>query len=246
MMTAKKRKRHRRPLPVVLEAAEVEALLEVPKVKTMTGMRNRVALELMYRGALRVSEICSLKRSHIRWETPAIEVRNGKGGRDRVIPVDAETLHWLRLWDERRAKGPHYFFTRVKRFTGGKTSPRYWQRVIKRYAVTSLGPERAEVVTPHVLRHSGASHWLEQGLTVAEVSALLGHANVATTSVYLHANPRHIAEKIQGLRGETDAELAAKVRDALNANWDILGVPPEARNVLDDLVRRVLEHAGRK
>jgi len=144
-------------LPIVLERGEVEKLLAAPNTGCPTGLRNRAILEVMYRAGLRVSEVVGLRTSDIRWESATLEVHNGKGGRDRNVPVDQETGGWLRAWEAKKPKG-RYFFCTLK---GGKLSVRYIQAMVKRLAYRAE-LERAEAVTPHTLRHSYATELLEK------------------------------------------------------------------------------------
>jgi integrase/recombinase XerD len=113
-------------LPIVLERGEVEKLLAAPNTGCPTGLRNRAILEVMYRAGLRVSEVVGLRTSDIRWESATLEVHNGKGGRDRNVPVDQETGGWLRAWEAKKPKG-RYFFCTLK---GGKLSVREVQELL--------------------------------------------------------------------------------------------------------------------
>ena len=180
-------------LPVVLETHEVEALLDAANTSCPTGFRNRALLTVVWRCGLRVSEVCDLRTTQIRWTDCILEIRNGKGGRDRNIPLDAKALDWLTRWRPHRADSPFFFSS----LSGQRLSPRYIQQLIKRLAVRALGPERGAVVTPHVLRHTYATELLDEGFTLREVQDLLGHASVATTQIYTHVRPKALAEKIR-------------------------------------------------
>ena len=211
-------------MPKVINRRQARALLEQPNVSCPTGLRNRVILEVMYRAGLRVSEVVSLKPGHIRWPSGELAIKDGKGGVDRVVPVDQETTDWLGRWDEQRPKIRGRFFTTLQ---GKPLSPRYIWGMVKRAA------QKAEVdpnqVSPHVLRHSYASEKLEEGFTLAEVQQLLGHANVQTTSVYLHVNPKDLREKIQSNGHEgapAEAEAVKRLATALAA------LPKEHREAL--------------
>ena len=82
----------RKKLPVVLDKEEAEAILAQPNTGCPTGLRNRAILEVMYRAGLRVSEVINLKPGDIRWGSGILEIRGGKGGKDRNVPVNSETL----------------------------------------------------------------------------------------------------------------------------------------------------------
>ena len=85
-------------LPLVLERHEVEALKKAPNTRCPTGLRNRAVIELLHGAGLRISEVVSLKPAHINWQASVIEVHQGKGSRDRNVPVGGDTLGWLRAW----------------------------------------------------------------------------------------------------------------------------------------------------
>ena len=179
-------------LPQILSENELAALLGQPNVRTITGLRNRCVLELMAHGGLRVGEVINLKPGHIRWETGEVEIHDGKGGGERVVPLHRSTMDWLHLWNEKRPKHSRYFFTTISGDNAGsQVSPRYPDQMIKRYA-EEAGIQEFEVresgrrqykVKPHTLRHTYASRLIGQGFNLAEVQQLLGHSNVITTSV---------------------------------------------------------------
>ncbi len=170
---------------------EVSALLHSPNIKAPTGLRNRVILEVMYRAGLRVSEVIRLRPSDIRWESLILEIHQGKGSKDRNVPFDQETLGWLRAWDAKRPKS-RWFFCTLK---GSSVSARYIQVMVKRLA-RKASLQRASIITPHILRHTYATELLNDGFTIREVQELLGHSSVATTQIYTHVRPEHLAEKI--------------------------------------------------
>ena len=194
----------KKALPMYIDKEQATALLDQPNVNCPTGLRNRVALELMYRAGLRVSEVVKLKPGHIDWKQGQLTVRNGKGSRDRVVPVTEGTVEWLRRWHEQRPRKAGRFFTTLQ---GKPLSRRYLWGMVKRCA-KKTGLE-FEKISPHILRHTYATERLDEGFTIAEVQALLGHSNVSTTSTYLHANPTHLREKVQGQQAAEVRQLAA-------------------------------------
>jgi len=218
----------RKKLPVVLDKEEAEAILAQPNTGCPTGLRNRAILEVMYRAGLRVSEVINLRPGDIRWNSGILEVRSGKGGKDRNVPVDSETMGWLRAWQGKRPSRRQRFFTTLQ---GNPLSPRYLQELVKRLA-HNAGVERADQVTPHVFRHTYATELLNDNFTIREVQTLLGHSNVSTTQIYTHVEPRALAEKIQRRAGlseteQTIRELAVKLAE----------LPPGARKALGDILR---------
>lgn len=198
-------------LPVVLEKAEAESLLAQPNTRCRTGCRNRAILEVMYRAGLRVGEACRLKPAHIRWDEAILEVRRGKGKRDRMIPVEAQTLDKLREWQANRPKS-RWLFCTIKGEPGQQLSTRYVQQFVKELA-RKAGIENWEKVSPHTLRHSYATGLLSEGFNIREVQTLLGHADVSSTQIYTHVSPTGLAEKIRR-RGEdpTKAQAASLLK----------------------------------
>lgn len=218
-------------LPTVLEKDEAQALLRQPNTGCPTGLRNRVMLEVFYRAGLRNSEVRHLRPGDIRWQDGVIEVRGGKGGKDRVVPIDSETLGWLRAWKAERPRGRYFFNT----LQGSELSARYLQELIKRLA-RKAGIERADQVTPHVLRHSYATHLLDDGFTLREIQTLLGHSNVSTTQIYTHVSPGDLTEKIQrrGENGEKRGRVDTLVRRLMELPEDALAALSEALNARED------------
>jgi len=201
-------------LPVVLEPHEAETLLSQPNRSCATGLRNRAIMEAMYRAGLRVSEVLNLRPGDIRWKDRILEVHNGKGGRDRNVPIRAELLGWLESWAQRRPKRCRWFFCTLK---GRKLMPRYLQELVKRLA-RKADLQRADRISPHVLRHSFATDLLDKGFTLREVQELLGHSSVATTQVYTHVRPGNLSRKFRQLDQDVESdqtqllELAEKLR----------------------------------
>ncbi len=207
-----------RKLPQVLTEDEVFALLAAPNVRSITGLRNRAMLELMAYGGLRVGEVVNLRPGHIRWDSGEVEIKNGKGGQERVVPLHATVMDWLHRWNEQRPKHSRYFFTTISgEKKGSQLSSRYPDQMVKRHA-KEAGIQEVEYrnnrphykVHCHALRHTFASRMLSQGFTLAEVQALLGHSNIITTSVYLHTNPKALREKIQSQPTREEREMDAQ------------------------------------
>lgn len=214
-----KRKNAKR-LPVTLSTDEIEAL-RATCTRSATGLRNRAMIEAMLGAGLRVSEVVALKPAEIDWQAGQLRVTQGKGGRDRVVPVNANTLAYLQAWDSKRAElkmnGRHVFFGGIR--TGGqKLTTRAVHDMISKLA------ERAGIekrVSPHTLRHTYATRALDAGLSIREVQELLGHSDVSTTMVYTHVNPEALRRKIQGEKADQVAELQKQLQ-ALLAQLDEL------------------------
>jgi len=177
----------RQPLrvPKVLSEAQVEALLGAPDTGTPLGLRDRTMLELMYASGLRVSELVGLKTVQLGLAEGVLRV-SGKGARERLVPFGEEAHGWLTRWlAEGRpvllgARRSDALF--VTRRAGAMTRQMFW-KLIKHYAV------RAGVtvpLSPHTLRHAFATHLLNHGADLRAVQMLLGHADIATTTIYTH------------------------------------------------------------
>ncbi|MBL8275006.1 MAG: site-specific tyrosine recombinase XerD [Xanthomonadales bacterium] len=172
-----------RSLPKALTESEVEALLRAPDAGSAEGVRDRTMLEIMYASGLRVSELVSLLPDSVNLRQGAVRVR-GKGGKDRLVPVGDEAQHWLEryLREARPALLGARVSTRlfVSRRGTGFTRQSLWNTV-RRLAVQA-GIARG--VSPHVLRHSFATHLLNHGADLRALQLLLGHASLSTTQIY--------------------------------------------------------------
>jgi integrase/recombinase XerD len=155
--------------PKTLSEEQVTALLNAPNIDEPLGLRDRTMLELMYASGLRVSEIVSLKTVALGLNEGVVRVVNGKGGKERIVPLLLE------------GKTCHEVF--VGRRTGsGLTRQAFWV-IIKRYA-NLAGIQIG--LSPHTLRHAFATHLLNHGADLRVVQILLGHADISTTQIYTH------------------------------------------------------------
>ncbi len=173
-----------RPLPRFLSAEEVEALLGAPDVDTPLGLRDRAMIETLYATGVRVSELVGLRLGQLRLDPGYVRVM-GKGSKERIVPVGSAARAWLarylesarpRLDTRRRDE----VFLTVR---GEGMSRQHFWGLLGRYG------RRAGVTThlsPHVLRHSFATHLLEHGADLRAVQAMLGHADISTTEIYTH------------------------------------------------------------
>ena len=179
-----------RPLPKVLSEPEVEALLAAPDVGTPLGLRDRAMLELLYATGLRVSELVGLKIPQLRLEMGFL-VAFGKGSKERIVPVGEQAELWvqryLREVRPRLAKGRHQA---VFANSAGEPMTRqgFWKN-LKRYGLEA-GVRSA--ISPHVLRHSFATHLLEHGADLRAVQTMLGHADISTTQIYTHIHQQRL------------------------------------------------------
>ncbi|MBI3909933.1 MAG: tyrosine recombinase XerD [Armatimonadetes bacterium] len=186
-------KRPRR-LPRALAAAEVERLLAQPDTETPTGLRDRAALELLYACGLRVSELVGLTPERISAApTGSGLVRAfGKGAKERLVPAHAAALAWVRRYREEArpvllaGRQCAALFVR----DGGQPMTRQDVWMLARRYATAAG---LRGVSPHVLRHSFATHLLQGGADLRAIQEMLGHANIATTQIYTAVDGSHLA-----------------------------------------------------
>lgn len=174
-----------RGLPKALSEQQVEALLEAPDVGTPLGLRDRTMLELMYATGLRVSELISLEAVNLGINQGVVRVM-GKGGKERLVPLGEEALSWLqRYLEESRPellKEGNCALVFVTNRKSGMTRQAFWYAV-RKYA---LAAGISQSVSPHMLRHSFATHLLNHGADLRVVQLLLGHSDLSTTQIYTH------------------------------------------------------------
>jgi integrase/recombinase XerD len=178
----------RRSLPGYLRLEEVERLLEQPDGGTAAGLRDRAMLEVLYSTGLRVSELTGLKVSDLDAKVGCVRCI-GKGDKERVVPVGRKALgiveRYLREGRPelvRSAKGVTSSWLFVNR-RGGKISRVGVWKILSTYG-RRAGLRTA--LTPHMLRHSFATHLLERGADLRSVQLMLGHADISTTQIYTH------------------------------------------------------------
>lgn len=173
-------------LPRFLSLEEVERLLEAPDTATPRGLRDRAMIELLYATGLRVSELVGLRAADVDFEHGYLTC-TGKGDKQRIVPLGSEATTWVKRYVaesrpvllKRRSAVPLFVGGRG---SGGMSRVGFW-KLLKRYAVAS-GASRD--VSPHVLRHSFATHLLERGADLRAIQLMLGHADVSTTQIYTH------------------------------------------------------------
>lgn len=188
--------KRQKTLPKVLSLAQVEALLEVPDLNTDVGIRDKAMLELMYATGMRISEIINLKLDDLRLDLSLVQTK-GKGDKERIIPLGSQAINslndYLSLVRSRlEAKNSSVVDEVFLNFRGGALSRQGVWKNIKKYVMKAGGsPE----VTPHTLRHSFATHLLENGADLRIVQELLGHSDISTTQIYTHIT-KHRLKKI--------------------------------------------------
>lgn len=180
-----------RSLPGSLSEREVEALLAVPDLDDPVGLRDRAMLELLYAAGLRISELVGVTASSLNQRQGVLRIV-GKGGKERLVPVGQEALHWIeRYLQEARPALVHRQATAAlfpSRRGRTMTRQTFWHAV-KRYAVAA-GITRD--ISPHTLRHAFATHLLNHGADLRAVQMMLGHADLSTTQIYTHIAQRRL------------------------------------------------------
>ena len=174
-----------RSLPRTLSREVVAALIESPDLKEPRGVRDRSVLELLYATGMRASECLGLTLDDVNLSTGYV-VCMGKGRKQRLVPVGGEAAQWV----SRYLRDVRPLYTRVRDSgrlfvnpRGGRLSRQSLWTIV-RHAAARAGLRQR--ISPHVLRHSFASHLLEGGADLRSIQAMLGHADIATTQIYTH------------------------------------------------------------
>ena len=182
-----------KPLPRFLNRAQVEALLQAPDQGTALGLRDKAILETMYASGLRASEVTHLKTENIDADIGLLRIF-GKGRKERLVPIGSSALAAiLRYEREGRSKLLKKKKTRelFLNHSGEALSRMGLWLVVRRHAL-AIGV--AHILTPHVLRHSFATHLLENGADLRALQAMLGHADISTTEIYTHVTRERLRQ----------------------------------------------------
>ena len=173
-------------LPKFLDLDEVDRLLAQPDVSTVRGLRDKALIEMLYASGMRVSELLGLRPGDLNLEEGYLTC-TGKGDKQRIVPIGQQASDWVRRY--LRDGRPHLLHTRtspwlfVNARDGGPLSRVGFWKVLKAYGIKA-GISRE--ISPHVLRHSFATHLLERGADLRAIQVMLGHADLSTTQIYTH------------------------------------------------------------
>jgi len=183
-------------IPKFLNLDQIERLIALPDVSRPTGLRDRAMLELLYASGLRVSELCRLGVSDLNLEMGVLRT-TGKGNKQRLVPVGKEAIQSVREYLKGgraallKGRASRYLF-----LTGRGTSmtrQAFWK------LLTGYGKQAGMFhgITPHVLRHSFATHLLEGGADLRSVQAMLGHSDISTTQIYTHVVRSRLRQTVE-------------------------------------------------
>tara|TARA_R110002167_G_scaffold25057_6_gene87458 strand:- start:1855 stop:2760 length:906 start_codon:yes stop_codon:yes gene_type:complete len=189
-----------RPLPRTLSVDEIGRLLAAASARDgASGVRMIALVELAYASGLRVSELLGLKVEAVRRD-PAFLIVRGKGGKERLAPLNAAAREAVRVWltvrdGARKSAAPDSVWLFPSGNGSTHLTPRRFAQMLDQAAITAgLDPDR---VSPHVLRHAFATHLLEGGADLRVVQTLLGHADIATTQIYTHVTSDRLSRAVQ-------------------------------------------------
>ena len=186
-------------LPRFLEYDEIKRLLATPPVNTWLGARDRAMLETLYSTGIRVSELVALNMDDVDFLGEVVHVR-GKGKKERIAPIGSSALQTIQHYMEyrnKRAQSNGNFDAKVLFVNkhGQRLSTRSVRRKMDKYLkIAGLDP----AISPHTLRHSFATHMLNNGADLRSVQELLGHQSLSTTQIYTHLTTRKLKEVYDG------------------------------------------------
>ena len=182
------------PFPKALTIDEAIGLVEAPGSDTVAARRDSALLEFLYGTGARVSETIALDLGHLDL-TDRVAMVTGKGSRQRLVPLGGKAVEAIERWlpdrlalIQRRETGDPIFLN----LRGGRLSRQGAFNIVKKHALQAdIDPTK---VSPHVLRHSAATHMVEAGADLRTVQEMLGHATISTTQIYTRVSPAHVME----------------------------------------------------
>jgi len=177
-----------RTIPKTLTYEQIHHFLELPDISTYLGFRDKTIMELFYSSGIRVSELAALNKEDFDHQELLLKVQ-GKGNRERIVPMTENAALWISNYlthpsrhlsskDHVAEKDPHAIFLNK---LGSRLSTRSIDRLFRHYFQLS---GFTTTITPHIIRHSIATHWLEQGMDLKTIQKILGHTSMATTTIY--------------------------------------------------------------
>lgn len=179
-------------LPVYLTQEEVKILLNTPDISSIKGIIEKVVLNLLYFCGLRVSELATLKLKDINVEEKIIKVI-GKGSVERIIPIREEALEFINLYI-REYRNKHNFLNSKYLLINTHGNPLSRQSIYAIVKNVSIKGKINKNIHPHTLRHSFATHLLENGAEIRAVQEMLGHSKISTTQIYTHLSEKKLKQ----------------------------------------------------
>jgi integrase/recombinase XerD len=185
-----------RTIPKYLNLEEIERIIQTPDVSRPTGVRDRAMMELLYASGLRVSELCKVGVSDLNLEMGVLRT-TGKGNKQRLVPVGKTAILAVRAYLETgrsallKGRASRYLFITAR--GGCLTRQAFWKLLAAHGRKAGI----FHGLTPHVLRHSFATHLLEGGADLRSVQIMLGHADISTTQIYTHVMRSRLRDTVQ-------------------------------------------------
>lgn len=170
-------------LPEVISNQSIEQILQNPVNEEIHELLVKCIFELLYGCSLRVGEVCSLTNQNVNLNQKTLRVK-GKGNKVRIVPIGDKSVPTLQMYMDRQSykSGQDSF---LLTHNGGKIYPKYVYRIVRKYLSGVTDVKRK---SPHVLRHSSATHMLDNGADLRAVKEILGHENLSTTQIYTHVS----------------------------------------------------------
>lgn len=175
-------------IPTSLTYDHIKQLFELPDTKTLLGLRDRTIMEVFYSSGLRISELAALDRKDFDPDSCLIKLK-GKGKKERIVPITPNAIQWIKTYlehperyldiDGHRAEADPsaIFLNKLGKRLTARSIDRNFESYFKQSGL-------AGKVTPHTIRHTIATHWLENGMDLKTIQVLLGHNSLATTTIY--------------------------------------------------------------
>jgi integrase/recombinase XerD len=196
-------------LPKFLNQTEIEQLLSAPDVSQETGVRDRALLELMYACGLRVSEAVDLRLSDVELDAGILTCK-GKGNKTRKIPIGTSAVEWLKSYLVLRRRKENIEIQNL--FVSSLGRPINRQIIFK--FIKEYGEKAGlEDVSPHTLRHSFATHLVQNRADIRSVQQMLGHADISTTQIYTHITDTHLRQTYEKFHPRATAKFIIKEKD---------------------------------
>lgn len=181
-------------LPVSIHYEQVQILFAQPKIESFLGFRDRVIMELFYSSGLRLSELAGLNRRDFDRRNLVLNIF-GKGKKQRQTPITETAADWVQRYldhPERHQNSKEHKAQQDEQAIflnkwGNRLTPR---SIDRQFALYLKASGLSEKVTPHTIRHTIATHWLEKGMDLKTIQLLLGHTSLATTTIYTHVSPK--------------------------------------------------------